>query len=273
MTIRNLPQIQAYSALEAVKSEVPEYIKARWNTHIQAAKSDDAINIFDAIGEQYDGSGTTAKRISAALRSMGDKEVTVNLNSGGGSFFEGIAIYNMLREHPHKVTVKVMGLAASAASVIAMAADDLQIARSGFLMIHNAWVVAMGNRKDLKAAADALEPFDSSMAELYAARAGMERKQIEKMMDAETWIAGSDAVDMGFADSLLASDSMKESGDKVQSAIRRVDLALAKEGMTRKERRAILKEISSTPCAADEVTPRADATVEALQGLLLTLKN
>lgn len=273
MTIRTLPQIQAYTALETVKSEVPEHIKARWNTHIQAAKSDDAINIFDAIGEQYDGSGTTAKRISAALRSIGDKDITINLNSGGGSFFEGIAIYNMLREHPKKVTVKVMGLAASAASVIAMAADDLQIARSGFLMIHNAWVVAMGNRKDLKAAADALEPFDSSMADLYAARTGMERRQIEKMMDAETWIAGSDAVDMGFADSLLASDSMKDSDDKVQSALRRVDLALAKEGMTRKERRALLKEISSTPSAADDVTPSADATVEALNELLLTLKN
>jgi predicted NACHT family NTPase len=101
----------------------------------------------------------------------------------------------------------------------------------------------------------------------------MERKKIENMMDAETWIAGAQAVEMGFADSLLATDSIKESDDKVQSAIRRVDLALAKEGMTRKERRALLKEISSTPSAADEVTPSADKTVEALQGLLLTLKN
>jgi predicted NACHT family NTPase len=131
----------------------------------------------------------------------------------------------------------------------------------------------MGNRKDLKAAADSLEPFDNSMAELYASRTGMERKKIENMMDAETWIAGAQAVEMGFADSLLATDSIKESDDKVQSAIRRVDLALAKEGMTRKERRALLKEISSTPSAADEVTPSADKTVEALQGLLLTLKN
>jgi ATP-dependent protease ClpP protease subunit len=273
MTIRTLPQIQSYTQLETIKSEVPDFIKARWNTHIQAAKSDNAINIFDAIGEQYDGSGTTAKSIAAALSAFGDKDVTINLNSGGGSFFEGVAIYNMLREHPKKVTIKVMGLAASAASVIAMAADDLQVARTGFLMIHNAWIVAMGNRKDLKAAADSLEPFDNSMAELYASRTGMERKKIENMMDAETWIAGAQAVEMGFADSLLATDSIKESDDKVQSAIRRVDLALAKEGMTRKERRALLKEISSTPSAADEVTPSADKTVEALQGLLLTLKN
>ncbi len=272
MTIRHLPEIKAYSEIGNIRSDIPEHVLSRWNQNVQAAKTgENEINIFDSIGEQFDGSGTTAKRISAALRSISG-DVTVNLNSGGGSFFEGIAIYNMLREYPKKVTVKVMGLAASAASVIAMAADDLQIARSGFLMIHNAWVVAMGNRKDLKAAADALEPFDNAMADLYASRTGMERKKIERMMDAETWIGGADAVEMGFADSLLAADAIKESEDKVQSALRTVDLALAEKGLSRKERRALIKEISSTPCAADTVTPCADVE-EALKGLLLTLKN
>ncbi|MFT2622165.1 head maturation protease, ClpP-related, partial [Escherichia coli] len=71
-------------------------------------------------------------------------------NSPGGDMFEGLAIYNLLREHEGEVNVKVLGLAASAGSVIAMAGDTVQIARAGFLMIHNAWVVAMGNRNDLR---------------------------------------------------------------------------------------------------------------------------
>jgi len=271
MSLRQLPKINALVAPDGVSFDVPKDIKERWNQDIKAAQDANTINILDAIGEQYDGSGTTTKRISAALRSIGDNDITINLNSGGGSFFEGVAIYNILREHPKKVTVKVMGLAASAASVIAMAADELQIARTGFLMIHNAWVVAMGNAKDLKAAAAQLEPFDNAMADLYASRSGIDRKKIEKMMDAETWIGGAEAVEMNLADALLPSDESKE--DKAQSALRRVDLALAKEGLSRKDRRALIKEISGTPSAAEAVTPSADKTQAALLELLNAIKN
>ncbi|KLB48562.1 peptidase, partial [Xanthomonas euvesicatoria] len=104
--------------------------------------------------------GVTARRVAGALRAMGKGPVTVNVNSPGGDMFEGLAIYNLLREHDGEITVKVLGLAASAASIIAMAGDTVQIARAGFLMIHNAWVMAVGNRNDLIEVADTLKPFD-----------------------------------------------------------------------------------------------------------------
>ncbi|WP_367672858.1 Clp protease ClpP, partial [Serratia symbiotica] len=83
-------------------------------------------------------------------------------------------IYNLLREYPGKVTVKVLGLAASGASIIAMAGDEIQIGRGAFLMIHNCWVVAVGNRHDFAAMAENMAPFDNAMADIYSARSGLD---------------------------------------------------------------------------------------------------
>jgi ATP-dependent Clp protease protease subunit len=128
------------------------------------------------IGQDpWTGEGVTSKADRGALRPSARSDVTVNINSPGGDFFEGIAIYSLLREHPHNVTVKVMGLAASAASIIAMAGDKIEISDIGFLMVHNAWALAVGNRHDMREAADTLEPFDDAMAGLYAARAGVDQ--------------------------------------------------------------------------------------------------
>ncbi|HCF5801664.1 TPA: Clp protease ClpP, partial [Pseudomonas aeruginosa] len=104
---------------------------------------------------------------AGALRAIGgDVDVTVNINSPGGDVFEGLAIYNLLREHKGKVSVNIIGLAASAASFIAMAGDEIRIGRAAFLMIHNAWLIAMGNRNDLREIADWLEPFDMTLADI-----------------------------------------------------------------------------------------------------------
>jgi ATP-dependent Clp protease protease subunit len=162
------------------------------------------------IGEDpWTGGGVTVKRIDAALRSIGNKDVIVNINSPGGDVFEGIAIYNRLREHQGQITVKVLGLAASAASVIAMAGDKVQIGASSFLMIHNAWVLAIGNRHDMREVADFLEPFDRALADVYVARTG-QRSRTCRAMDAETWFNGSQAVELGYADALLAADEVDD---------------------------------------------------------------
>src|SRR5690606_9455368 len=151
--------------------------------------------------------GWTAKRVSAILRNIGDNDVIVNINSPGGDMFEGLAIYNVLREHKGRITVKILGLAASAASVVAMAGDEVQISRAGFLMIHNCWIIAIGNRHELRELADWMEPFDKAMAGIYEEHTGLDPKEIEALLDAESWIGGADAVDKGFADSLLSRDA------------------------------------------------------------------
>lgn len=214
-----------------------------------AAGDEDArtIGIYDAIGQDFwTGEGVTAKRIAAALRNMGKGPVTVYLNSPGGDMFEGLAIYNMLREHDGEVTVKVLGLAASAASIIAMAGDKVQISRAGFFMIHNAWVVASGNRHDLIEIAEVLKPFDEAMASIYAARTGEDAKSIAKLMDAESWIGGEAAIERGFADSLLPSDQVaKSAGKSNASAVRRIESALRASGMPKSEAMRLISELKA----------------------------
>lgn len=251
----------------------------RWSPHLMAAAGADeaSISILDPIGVDFwTGEGVTAKRIAAALRSIGaDKDVAVNINSPGGDLFEGLAIYNLLREHKGTVTVKVLGVAASAASIVAMAGDEIQIARAGFLMIHDTWVVVVGNRHDLHEVADQLETFDVAMADIYAARTGLDIKTVQKKMDAETWINGSAAVDEGWADSLLPSDEVREnkSARAERPAAYRLNEMLAKAGMSRTERRALMNDFkgstpsaaqpAGTPSAAEDDTSRA--VVEVLQ--------
>lgn len=270
MTIRKLPEAPDASGVAArFRSEVPEAIYARFNGDVKAAAEDESsISVFGTIGADFWDEGVTAKRISAALRSIGPgNDVVVNINSPGGDVFEGLAIYSLLREHKGKVTVKVMGLAASAASIIAMAGDDVQVARAGFLMIHNTWVVAMGNRHDLREAADTLEPFDGALADIYAVRTGIAEDEIAAMLDKETWIGGAEAVEKGFADGLLASDDVKEEKGASASALRRLDNALAEgKKLPRAERRQLIKELAAMPSASAEGTPRA-AEGEADEGL------
>lgn len=247
-------------------------------------KGDNVITMFDAIGEDYwSGGGVTAKSVTAQLRAIGDRPVEVQINSMGGDMFEGIAIYNVLREHGQDVNVKVMGMAASAASIIAMAGDTVEIGTASFLMIHNCWVVAMGNRHAFAEVAAWLEPFDGAMVDVYAARSGQPSKDIAGWMDAETYMSGTVAVDRGFADSLLAADQIKhdeaaQSSDRQLNELRALEYQLVGAGMTRSQARARINKIKGMPGAADDEGGMPGAATEqaltgALAGLLTAIRS
>lgn len=278
MKRRTMPQARQIERPNGLQWEVSPQALERWTPGLMAAeKSDNTISILDPIGQDpWTGEGVTAKRISAALRAIGaDNNVVVNLNSPGGDLFEGMTIYNLLREHKGSVTVKVLGVAASAASIIAMAGDEILIARAAFLMIHDTWVVAVGNRNDLRDIADTLEPFDAAMADIYAARTGLDAKKVGKMMDAETWIGGAAAVEQGFADALLPADEVKDDPkartDTVAAHL--LDLALAKAGLPRSERRSLLKDFKAgTPSAADDGMPGAAEYLNTINALSISRK-
>ncbi|KEY42692.1 head maturation protease, ClpP-related [Pantoea agglomerans] len=267
MTVKSLPAAPEGRPFARENRDLPSSAMDRWNGSIKAAKSDDnSISVFDVIGADWYGDGVTASRIAAALRSIGGADVTVNINSPGGDMFEGLAIYNLLREYEGKVTVKVLGLAASAASIIAMAGDEVQIGRGAFLMIHNCWVYAMGNRHDLQQIAADMVPFDKAMNDIYSARTGLDADTIDAMMDAETYIGGSDAVEKGFADRLLAADEIADGDDSPAAALRKLDAMLAKTDAPRSERRKLLKALTGgkpgaaaipegMPGATDEINP------------------
>ncbi|WP_052951441.1 head maturation protease, ClpP-related [Devosia soli] len=243
-------------------------------------QGDNVITMFDVVGEDFwSGGGITAKKVASQLRAIGDRPVTCQINSPGGDMFEGIAIYNVLREHPQPITVQVMGMAASAASIIAMAGDNIEIGAASFIMIHNCWVLAMGNRHDMRETAEFLEPFDQAMVDVYAQRSGSDAKKIAKWMDDETFMSGSMAIERGFADALLDADAVKvdekaKAQDREVNDLRALELELVSAGHTRTDARARINKIKGTPGAAvDDATPGAGEHLTDLLGLAAFLKS
>ena len=156
------------------------------------------ISIYDEIGL----GGVTAKDFAAEVKRYKGEHIHLRINSVGGSVIEGAAIYNSLRRHKGGLTVHVDGLAASMASVIAMAGEEVFIADNAMLMIHNPWSMTMGDANDLRKEADVLDKLKNTLVNAYARKTGMETSDIAAMMDEETWLNSTQAVAMGFADEI-----------------------------------------------------------------------
>lgn len=277
-----VPGDRSVSAL--TKSEVFD----RWSGDaagirpVALAEGDNVITMFDVIGEDFwSGGGITAKKVAAQLRAIGDRPVEVQINSPGGDMFEGIAIYNVLREHSQDINVKIMGMAASAASIIAMAGDTIEIGAASFIMIHNCWVVAIGNRHDMAETAEWLQPFDQAMVDVYSQRTGADAKAVSGWMDAETYMSGSTAVERGFADTLLPADQVKvddaaKAADRAVNDVRAMELTLLAVGHSRTEARARINKIKGMPDAAHEpAKPDAGETdlAASMKKLLATIRS
>lgn len=201
-----LPNVRLDAQPAGLKFRAPQSAVSRWDKRMAAAKADGEITILGEIGESYwSDNFTTAKMVKDQLKALGKDPVLVTINSPGGNAFEGVAIYNLLREHPGNVTVNVIGLAASAASIIAMAGDKVNMGEAAMLMIHSAWGIVGGNQEDMRAFADFLDAIDQSVAGLYAARTGMSSDDALELMRNETWMSAADAVAKGFADTVTKS--------------------------------------------------------------------
>ena len=160
------------------------------------------IDIYDEIGGGWTGDGMSAKRFRNELRDVKAKRLTVRINSPGGDVFDGFAIYNSLRDHEGHVTVKVDGLAASAASVIAMAGDEIRMSRNAFLMIHDAWGMVVGTADDMRAQADAMEKITAKIAEAYAQKSQRPVDEFRAKMKAETWLTAEEAETLNLIDGI-----------------------------------------------------------------------
>lgn len=169
-------------------------------------KDETEINLYGEVGFW----GVTAKDFRAALEQVDTPRLILNLNSPGGDVFDGIAIYNDLLAHKADVVVRVTGVAASVASVIAMAGDTIEIAENAFFMIHNAWSVAVGDTRVMASRAKLLSKIDGELAETYAARTGGDLAEIKSQMDDETWLTADEAVEQGFADETISTDEGAE---------------------------------------------------------------
>ena len=175
-------------------------MKSWYSIQAKADQKTADISIYDEIGYW----GVTAKQFIGDLKALDATTIKLAINSPGGAVFDALAIYNALRQHPAAVEVTIMGVAASAASVIAMAGDTIVMPENAFMMIHNPLNLAYGNADDLREMADVLDKIGASLIGIYAKRTGMPEDEIKTLLDAETWLNAEEAVLKGFADELQA---------------------------------------------------------------------
>ncbi|MBP2028701.1 ATP-dependent Clp protease protease subunit [Acetoanaerobium pronyense] len=170
--------------------------------------SDDGRTLYldGAIADEtWFGDEVTPKQFKAELlREEGD--VTIWINSPGGDVFAASQIYNMLMDYKGKVTVKIDGIAASAASVIAMAGTDVYISPTGLMMIHNPMTIAFGDTGEMEKAISMLSEVKESIINAYEIKTGLSRTKLSHFMDSETWFNAKKAVELGFADGILFSE-------------------------------------------------------------------
>ena len=175
----------------------------RWK--MQAKGKTGELFLYDDIGPGFWDDGITAQSFADDLKALGDvTTLMIYINSPGGSVFDGVAIYNQLRRHQARKIVSIDGIAASIASVIAMAGDERSIAGNGILMIHNPWAMAFGEAKDMRKMADSLDTVRDGLLNTYEERSTTPRAEIGEMMDAETWMSPEQALAGGFVDSIGA---------------------------------------------------------------------
>ncbi|WP_241810445.1 head maturation protease, ClpP-related, partial [Enterovibrio norvegicus] len=171
-----------------------------WFSINAAAAGTAEIYIYDEIG----GWGISARQFATELKALGDiHNITLRIHSPGGDVFEGMAIYNLLDQHPARITVHIDGLAASMASVIAMAGDTVLIPENAMMMIHKPWSIAGGDANDLRQHANLLDQVEKTLSSAYTKKTGKSDDEIAAMLAVETWLTGAEAVEHGFADSVI----------------------------------------------------------------------
>ena len=180
-----------------------------WYT-IRARASGTEVLIYDEIGAY----GVTAKGFLAELGALPDDgAIDLRLNSPGGSVFDAVAIYNALKRHVGEITVWIDGIAASAASYIAMAGDTIVMPENAFLMIHDPSGLVMGTAEDMRATAEALDKVKGSLIQGYAGKSGKADDEVATLMAAETWLDAKDALDFGFIDRIAEPVKLAASFD------------------------------------------------------------
>ena len=172
----------------------------KWFTMRAAANNAAEISIYDEIGAW----GVSAEQFKNELVGLGKnlKQIDLHIHSPGGSVFDGIAIYNLIKNHPANVTVYVDGLAASMASVIAMAGNTVVMPENAMMMIHKPWGVAGGDADEMRKYADLLDKLEDTLIPAYAAKTGKSTEELAEMLKVETWLNGRECVEHGFADEL-----------------------------------------------------------------------
>lgn len=181
-------------------------VERKFETFYNEAANSTELTIYGIIGDSWWEDSVSASDIDNALKSISG-DIVININSPGGDAFDGISIFNRLKRHEGKVTIHVDGWACSAASVIAMAADELIMGLGSMLMIHEASNFVWGTKTDMRKEAEVLEELEEGIIDIYMTKANISREEIRQMVDDETWFSAKRAVEIGLANKAEGTDN------------------------------------------------------------------
>lgn len=200
---------------------------------VEALSDDEAeVLIYDIIGWPFNDAGDLVR----ALAEMKQKTITVRINSPGGDVFDAMAIFNALQSHKSKVVTRIESLAASAASVIALAGKEVQAYKNAMVMIHEPWIYTAGNQYDLREMADILEKISGNMIDIYSGSSSVGKKEAKQMMKDETWLTAKEAKEKGFIDTIIDGKAAKAQFDLSMFANAPEGITDSKEGKELDER-------------------------------------
>jgi ATP-dependent Clp protease protease subunit len=172
----------------------------------EAEPSEAEILLYDEIGWW----GVTAEEFRRELDGLSAETIHLRINSPGGNVFDGVAMYNALREHPARIVTHIDGLAASMASMVALAGDEVHMTGNAFFMIHDPWTISIGNAAELRKDADVLEKVGGSLEDTYRHKTGATTEQVRAWMEAETWFTADEASEAGFVDVVVTEEETDE---------------------------------------------------------------
>jgi len=244
---------------------------------IEAKETDETaeIIIYDVIGWPFN----DAYDLIKSLSNYSGSKINLRINSPGGDVFDGMAIFNALKDHSAKVTAKIEGLAASMASVIALAGDEVQAHKNSMYMIHEPWTVLAGNQYEMREVADILQKIGGNILDVYADNSKIGKRELKQMMKDETWFTAKEAKERGLIDTVIDStgtqakfdlsifsnvpESISETPEKTE---REKEKALRYAGFSRTEAKAILAgRKESTQRDAEEVKAELDKLIKILR--------
>lgn len=204
------------------------------------------ILLYGPIGRDMFGEGISAKAFDKQLKALGNpRSIELRIDSPGGSVFEGRTIYTRLAQHRARINVRIDGVAASAASFIAMAGDEIHIAEGGFFMIHDASAITMGNKEEHRKTLALLETVDDTILQTYVARTGLSAKQIREWMAAEKWFTGAEAKEFGFADEIMENKKIAACAypDAFRNLPKQIDPRVIRVAAAREKMKGILENV------------------------------
>ena len=210
-------------------------------------KSDTVADLYiygDITSYKWDESDTSAWGFKQELEELGDiAELNVHINSYGGETFQGLAIYNLLKQNKAQVNVYVDGIAASSASIIAMAGDKVYMPKTALMMIHNCWLLTIGNAKELRKTADDMDKIAVAYKEAYLSKVNITEEKLDKLLDEETYLTADECIEMGFADEIVELEVNSSINQNASMCLYKLVSRLKQEEKEKSEKQKIDEEL------------------------------